>query len=286
MKKIIACVDGSGYAESVCALSAWAAERSGFKTALLHVVKPHTETNLSTNDLSGQIGFGANINLLEELSKLDEEHGKLEQKKGQSILEYAKAKLTAQGIIQTETLHRRGSLVETISEMEAEIELIIMGRHGEDTDLAATHLSSNIESVARTIHKPLLIALKDLKPINRFLIAYDGSSSTQKAIDYVISNSLFKGLECYLLKVGDKTSETESSLELAKQKLSYCGFTVHSIFINNQSVIDAITSTVIGHNIDLLVIGAYGHSKIHNLILGSTTTTLIKHSQIPLLLFK
>ena len=37
---------------------------------------------------------------------------------------------------------------------------------------------------------------------------------------------------------------------------------------------------------DLLVVGAYGHSRIREMILGSTTTQLIAKSQIPVLLLR
>lgn len=285
MGKIIACIDGSAYADSVCALSAWAAERSGLSISLLHVIKPHSEA-VTKSDLSGQIGFGANTSLLEKLSKLDEEHGKLEQEKGKLMLEHAKAELAAKGISKPDMLHRRGSLVETLTEMENEMDLVVMGKRGEHADIAPAHLSSNLERVARAIHKPLLIAIKDVKPINRFLIAYDGSVSAQNAVEYISSNPLLTGLECYLLKVGDKTSEDETALQLAQNKLTSAGFTVNTMLVSNKSVTDAVASAITENAIDLLVIGAYGHSKIRSLILGSTTPMLIKNSNIPLLLFR
>ncbi|MFP5434357.1 MAG: universal stress protein, partial [Alphaproteobacteria bacterium] len=37
---------------------------------------------------------------------------------------------------------------------------------------------------------------------------------------------------------------------------------------------------------DLLVMGAYGHSRIRSLIIGSTTTTMIRSCKIPLLLIR
>ena len=37
---------------------------------------------------------------------------------------------------------------------------------------------------------------------------------------------------------------------------------------------------------DLLVMGAFGHSRIRNLIIGSTTTEMIRSCKIPVLLFR
>lgn len=39
-------------------------------------------------------------------------------------------------------------------------------------------------------------------------------------------------------------------------------------------------------SIDLLVMGAYGHSRIRHLIVGSTTTTLLRTSPVPVLILR
>ena len=84
MSKIIGCIDGSVYADSVSYYSAWLHERTGLPIELLHVVAPHSEI-VVRGDLSGQIGVSSNSNLLEKLTKIDEEHGKLEQSKGKLL---------------------------------------------------------------------------------------------------------------------------------------------------------------------------------------------------------
>ncbi len=286
MGKIITCIDGSGYADSVSNLSAWAHKRTGLAISLLHVVAPHSEMEAKT-DMTGHIGIGVKSNLLEELTKLDEEHGKLELKKGQLMLEHAKEVLDAEGINkQLKILHRRGSLVETIQEFESQAEFIVMGKRGEHYHTASGHLGSNLERVARAIHKPLLVATQEINPIKKFLIAYDGSPSANKAVEYISSNTLLKGLECYVLKVGDATPEAQEILKQAEEKLKTSGFKVNIHFKQGISVEDAVAEYITAHSIDLLAIGAYGHSKIRSLILGSTTTSLIRKSEIPVMLFR
>ncbi|TZG39377.1 universal stress protein, partial [Halomonas eurihalina] len=39
-------------------------------------------------------------------------------------------------------------------------------------------------------------------------------------------------------------------------------------------------------NIDLLVMGAYGHSRIRHLLVGSTTTEMLRKADIPVLLLR
>ena len=280
MSKIIACIDGSAYADSVTHLSAWAYERTGLSLSLLHVVAPHSEIKAKT-DITGQIGLGAKANLLEELTKLDEEHGKLEMKKGQLMLNHAREDLALKGIENVEILHRRGSVVEMIQELEAQAGLIVMGKRGEQHHAAAEHLGSNLERVARSIHKPLLLVMPEAKPIHKFLIAYDGSSSADKAVEYAANNALFKGLECHLLKIGEATPKAKEMLSTAEEKLKLAGVNVYASFKQGKSVKRLVSEYITENNIDLLVMGAYGHSKIRRLILGSTTSALIRKTNIP-----
>lgn len=280
MGKIITCIDGSLYADSVCALSAWISSRLEVGIALLHVASRHSEDGIK-GDLSGQIGLGAKSSLLEELTKIDEEHGKLEQKKGRLMLEHASELLAAKGVSSCEKLHRYGSLVENIVALETDAALIIMGKRGESRGNVTDQLGSNLELVARAVHKPLLVASNETKPIARFLIAYDGSNSSKRAVDYIASSPLFDGLECHILTVGDKILTAE-----AAGKLQSAGFIVHSSVQQGKSVEDIVSGYITTYAIDLLVLGAYGHSKIRNLILGSTTSALIRRATIPVLLFR
>ena len=47
-----------------------------------------------------------------------------------------------------------------------------------------------------------------------------------------------------------------------------------------------IADYVAGHAINLLLMGAYGHSRIRHLVIGSTTIQLLRSIQVPVLLFR
>jgi nucleotide-binding universal stress UspA family protein len=286
MAKIIACIDGSAHVDNICNLSAWASKRINANISLLHIVAPHYDAE-AKGDLSGSIGIGAKSDLLKELTEIDEARGKIEQQKGRLMLGYAQEELKVLGITDMEILHRRGSLPETVAELEDESDLIIIGKSGEDTQDSSTHLGANLEAVIRSVRKPLLVATKDKKSINSFLISFDGSASSQKAINYAIENPLLKGLECHLLKIVNANQiEAESSFKDAEEGLKKAGFKVTSKLEKNKSIDDTVTKYVAENKIDLLLMGAYGHSKIRNFILGSTTTSLLRKSKVPLLLFR
>lgn len=285
MKTIVACLDGSAHADDVITMAAWAAGQTGANVSLLHMVLPHSEAPVS-GDLSGQIGLGAKGHLLEELTKIEQEHGKLEQKKGQLILDHAKQALAAQCSAPIELLHRRGALVDEIQQMEESLDLVIIGKRGETkTDLQG-HVGANLERVSRAVHKPVLIATHQAKPVKRFLIAYDGRASSDKAVDFAAASPLLKGLECHLLKVGADNSLSDTILGKAKTKLEDAGFSVKATIADAPSVDQAMTDYVATNGVDLLLMGAYGHSPLRRFFLGSTTTAQISQSKVPVLLFR
>jgi nucleotide-binding universal stress UspA family protein len=40
------------------------------------------------------------------------------------------------------------------------------------------------------------------------------------------------------------------------------------------------------HDIDITVMGAYGHSRIRQLLVGSTTTSMLRNAHIPVLILR
>jgi len=284
MAKLLVCIDGSVYADNLCTYAAWVAKRINAEIDLLHVLRRTSDYQAPT-DHTGIIGLDARSELLEELTRVDEERGRLDQEKGKIILAHGANMLKEAGVEKINLIHRRGSLVETIQEFENSVEMIFIGKRGEHADMDSVFLGANLEKVARAIHKPLFIVSSEVRPIKRFLIAYDGKGSVRKAIDYITSQPLSKkGLECHLLTVERAKGDIDTSE--AEQKLRKAGFTVSLKLEQSQHPDQVISSYVEDNEIDLLITGAYSHSRMHSILLGSTTASLIKACKVPLLLFR
>ena len=284
MPHILSCTDGSLYAPSVYQHSAWAAARMGAGVKVLHVLDPHHE-QAHGGDLTGAIGFDASAELTEELVKLEETQARLARLKGKALLEDAAKQFVAAGITSVETLQRHGTLVDTLEELEPAAELVVIGKRGEHCDFAKGHLGSEVERVIRTSVRPVLVTSRAFRPIERFLIAYDGGPSVLKAVDFVLNNPLLKGLHCHILRAGMVDDNARYYLEETAQKLRAAGFEVTSQTTSGPAA-DNIAAYVTEQHINLLVMGAYGHSPIRQLILGSTTTTMVRTCQIPVLMFR
>lgn len=280
MPTILACTDGSLYAPSIYQHAAWAASRCGAPIHVLHVIE--RDESLDQQDLSGSIGFDANAELLEELARHDESHARIARLRGKAILEDATKQLAG---YEVKTTQRHGSVVETLDEFEEGAELVIIGKRGEHADLAKGHLGSNLERVVRSAKIPVLVAAREFKPITCFLIAFDGAPSSLKAVHHAATTPLLQGLDCHLIMVGKKDHGHALSLEHAATGLRGAGFTVISELLPGDPD-EVIAAQVQQHEIGMLVMGAYGHSRVRNLILGSTTTHLIRTCHVPVMLFR
>jgi nucleotide-binding universal stress UspA family protein len=280
--KLIALIDGSIYSKSVCENAAWISRRTGAPVELLHVLG-RRETDSS--DLSGAMALGARTALLQELSSLDEQRAKLAQKRGRAILEDAEAVLRAAGVETVTSRLRQGDLLEEVAEAEPGSSGIVIGKRGEAADFARLHLGSNLERIARSATKPVFVAARAFRPINKVLIAYDGGPSALKAIEHVVQSPLFDELDIKLLTIGSKTNDVQQKLEDA-QAILRAGGRGASIEIASGQPEKVIADIVNRDGIDLLVMGAYGHSRVRAMIIGSTTTEMIRSCKVPVVLFR
>jgi len=283
MSKIIAMVDGSVYSESVCDHAAWVARGKGWPVEVLHVLGRRDEA-ADPRNLSGSIGLGARTALLTELAELDAQKAKLARKRGQAIVEDAAARIGAEGVEVTARL-RLGDLVETLRDAEDEADLVIIGKRGEDADFAALHLGSNMERVVRASTKPILVASRAFQPVKKLLVAFDGGPSALKAVNHIARSELFAGLAIHLLTVGAETTEAKRAIEGAAALLKGAGYTVTTEIAEGQPE-HLIAVRAEAHDFDLLIMGAYGHSRIRSLLIGSTTTAMIRACKVPVLLFR
>ncbi len=284
MPTILACTDGSTFAPSVYQHTAWAALRLQAGVEVLHVIDHHREHS-PIADLSGAIGFDASVQLTEELTRVEEAQGREARLKGKALLEAARQQLTTAGVTDLTLTQRHGDVVETLAELESRAELIVVGKSGEHAVLAEGQVGGHLENLVRLSVRPVLVAERAFQPVKRFLLAFDHSPSAWKAVDYVIASPLLRGLECQLVMVGMADAAHEAALQDARGRLTRAGYTVTAQLLPGKAAA-VIADQVKRANIDLLVMGAYGHSQLREFFVGSTTTKLVRTSPASVLMFR
>jgi len=282
-QKIIALVDGSIYSESVCKHAAWISQRTEAPVELIHALGRRDAPQ--KQDLSGSIRLGARTKLMEELAELDAQRAKLVSHRGRAVLEDARAIVDRDGVTDITTRLRHGDIVEAITEIESDARVIVIGKRGEAADFAKGHLGSNLERIVRAASRPVFVASRAFKPIEKVLVAYDGGSSAMKAVDHIARSPLFRGLKVEVITVGADSPDHRKGLENAKALLKAAGMDADTRVTEGRPE-DVLGTLVEAEGFGMLVMGAYGHSRIRSLVIGSTTTEMVRSCKVPVVLMR
>jgi nucleotide-binding universal stress UspA family protein len=287
MKRILLCTDGSVFAQSSYRYAAWLAPRLDAAVDVLYVTDVRSQKVVSTGNLSGSIGIDASRELLNKLVDLEHEKAKINHQRAKLILEDASHFFETEGIQNVNFIHETGFLVDRFHEFETQADLIMLGKRGEAAEFASGHLGANLERIVRASHKPCLVTSRQFKPIERLLFAYDGSKSCQKMLHFLVESPAFKGLELHVLTVAKKAEDQAAIAHLneAEQAAKAAGFNPIRQLIQGDPE-QVIAHYVEEKDISLLLMGAYGHSRIRHLVIGSTTAQMLRSSHIPVLSFR
>jgi nucleotide-binding universal stress UspA family protein len=281
--KLIALVDGSAYSKSVCEHAAWVVKRTGITVELLHMLGRREGS--ASADLSGSLALGARSALLDQLSSLDQQRSKLAVQRGRAILEDARSLLEAAGVRDVVEQLRHGDLVDELEERTSGAEMILIGKRGEGADFAKGHLGSDLERVVRSTDKPLLVASRSYRPIEKVLVAYDGSPSALRAVDYVAHSPLYQGLQVTVVMAGPNTDKAKQDLADVGSLLGHAGCVVETELLPGQPE-DTLPKLVEDAGFDHLVMGRSGHSRLRALFVGSTSLEMIRTCKVPILLVR
>jgi nucleotide-binding universal stress UspA family protein len=283
MTQVMACIDGSPAAPAVCDYAAWASLRLDAPLTFLHVLDQLQYPQRS--DLSGNIGLGSREHLLEELAALDEQRSKLALEQGHLLLEAAKTRASAAGVANPQLRQRHGDLVDSLAELQQDIRLLVIGRQGQASVSLAQQVGSHLENAIRTLQRPILVSCGAFRAPQSYLFAFDGSATARKGVEMIAASPLLKGLPCHLLMVGADTGDAWEQLKAAERVLQGSASEVR-LAIRAGEVEPTLHAYQAEHGIDLLAMGAYGHSQIRRFLVGSTTGQLLLTSGGPLLILR
>lgn len=281
--QIVACIDGSRAAPAVCDYAAWASKYMDSPLTLLHVLDE--ERYPSEPDLAGNIGLGSREHLLDELAELDRKRAKLALEHGNHMLEQAERRVLQAGITEVRKRQRHGDLNESLLALQEQTRLLVMGLYGESSSDRDVHIGSQLETVIRSMKRPILLVPDDFSAPRSSMLAFDGSATAFRGVEHLAASPVLKGMPLHLVMVGTETPEAIAQLRKAEAMLAPLEAEI-TLAIRSGEVEPVLHSYQTEHDIDLLVMGAYGHSKIRRFLLGSTTTNMLKSARKPLVILR
>lgn len=285
MNLVYACIDGRTNTTAVIDAAIWSARRLDVPLEFLHALERPPEA-VGLADYSGALGLGAQESLLHELVQVDEQRARLAQEAGRSLLAAARERAAAAGISRHDGRLRHGELADTVVELEPDARLFVLGEHFRASSSARLHLDHRVEHVVRAVQRPVLVVTGSrFATPERFVIAFDGSPTGRRTVERVAASPLLAGLPVLVAMAGADAGPARRQLDEVRGVLEQAGFRVETELIPGEP--EAVLPPLLkAQGASLLVMGAYGHSRIRQLVVGSTTTTLLRTAEVPALILR
>jgi len=158
--------------------------------------------------------------------------------------------------------------------------LLILGRQGHRVSRGGL-LGSNTESIVRRTHEPLLIAPREHRRVRHVLVAFGGKDLGGLALDTGRDFARALRVPLEVLTVAAKLEVASATQERARARLSGVGSQT-TFSVETGDTATEIIARSAGDT--LVVMGAYGHSRLYHMMLGSVTEQVVRFAQGPVLL--
>jgi len=159
-------------------------------------------------------------------------------------------------------------------------DLVAIGPRGSGL-LKSLHLGSTADWLLREPTSPLLVA-KRPEPVERVLVAADGSAHAARAIATLASLPWLGSTSVRIVTVDDGKVDTGAALSAASQSLEQSGADTETVTREGKAT-RALTAEVEEWVPHLVVMGARGLSGMRRLVIGSTTAAIAGSSTTSLL---
>ena len=231
-------------------------------------------------DISGALGAQPYAALVPQLNEWQQEKASLAFETVRSACEKQH--------VPCEVVHKTGRIVPVILELERAADLVVLGQRGENAQWAWQPLGSCVEGLVRASIKPCLVVPGPWQEWDRLLIAYDGSAESQKALrqGLVLAREFKASATVVVVAVDDRVTVSESQLQEIERHAASEGVTVATRQVRGHEAALEILRAAGDVGAKLIVMGAYGHTRIRELILGSTTSMVLQRATVPVLLVR
>ena len=275
IKNILVPIDGSEHSKAAMEYGLWFVENFHGTLFGQHVIDTVSIEGSFFHDISGSLGFEPYLDFSTKMREVLEERGK-------GLLEEFSENCRKKSI-KHETFLDMGIIANEICERAKVADLVIMGHRGINEEFSTGMLGSTAESVTRRILRPVFITTKNFKVIENPLLAYDGSQRASSAMESAAEFCTQLHLPLTVLYIPKEEGTAERVLQEARSYLDSYGLDVR-YEIGKGYPEKSIVDTLINSNYDLLFIGAHGHRRIIELVIGGTTEYVLRKSPCPVFL--
>lgn len=170
----------------------------------------------------------------------------------------------------------------SLSEIARSFDLVVTGVHSHKENEA--HMSANPDMIALRSGRPVLVVPDEYEAeglAEHALVAWDGKRASARALGDAMTGLEDKA-KVTLLTVGSKQAP---GTEYLLRNLGRHGIDANLVLKPRQgSIADTILSTTQDLSAQLVVMGAFEHSKFSHDVFGGVTTDVIEQTKVPVFL--
>lgn len=277
IKNILVGTDGSEYSVTACRYAIDLAQRLEARLLGLHVIDARSLEGPLLADVSNWVGAQPYGGQRYSFHKMLEERGR-------NILDAFEEEAVGKGVT-PEKIMTIGHPVSVILREEDRAELLVVGRKGEHAEWDEEAVGSSVDRLVRRSMSPCMVTPKDFRPIQRILVAYDGSGHAGRALQTAVGLAQSLAAELTVLTVGKNDEATQATVDEANKRLKAYGLDMTPVLREGKPE-RVILAEAAEREADLIVAGTHGHGRIRERILGGITHYMLTHAQIALLMIR
>jgi len=275
IKTMLVAVDGSEHAHAATDGAIWLATRLRATLIGLHITDIVSIEGSFFHDVSGSLGFEPYLDFSSKMQQALEARGR-------AIVDDFAARCQHRGV-RAETTVAMGIVANQICNHARTADLVVMGHRGVNARFSTGLLGSTAESVTRKSPRPVLMVGRPFDEISKPLLAYDGSERASAALHGAAELCVSLDLPLTVIHVNRDRVAGALVLDEATRYLAAYNLQV-SCELASGSPHEIIVDRLRARDFDLLFIGAFGHSRIIEMVLGSTTEFVLRNSPKPVFL--
>ena len=275
IKSILVALDGSEHANAALDYGLWMAERMHGRVTGLHVIDIVSIEGSFMHDISGSLGFEPYLDFSAKMREALRERGEV-------LLEAFESRCKERGVA-CERVLGMGIVANEICEQARLADVVALGHRGINEQFTSGLLGSTTESVTRKSPKPVFVSSMRFAEPKRPLLAYDGSPRSSMAMQQAAEFASAFKLPLTVLHVARDEGEANKVLGEARRYLEPYGIEFRCE-THQGAPHEGIVQRIRDQGYDLLFIGAFGHSRIIEMVLGSTTEYVLRNTPCPVFL--
>jgi nucleotide-binding universal stress UspA family protein len=271
-KSIVVGVDSSEHSRHAQTLAFYLARRLHASVLGLHVVDMLSLEEPLVNDIAAPADVESYLDAPRIRATLTA--------RGHKLLEDFAATAAVEQVA-AQTALEFGLVANQICERSRSADLVVLGqRAGHQSDVLS---SGTVAGVARKALGTVLICPVPARQLSHLLLAYDGSDRACRAMHVAAELASSLGAALTVLSVGREPKAGETRLAQARAYFASYGLSVEFEHLSGNAA-QEIVAFIGRTSADALFIGAYGHNRIVEMMLGSTTEQVLRNAPCPLFL--